>query len=164
MRAALLLLSLVAGCTAPELSGSDRERIRAEVEGALKVAYDLSRPGVAERMLALYPDTGHVVSANSGRVLENRDSLVSGIRYFWNHVGVNMRDARWVWDTFHTDVLSHDAAVVTATYHVPHRNPRNEPHVLGGAMTVAFQKRDGKWVIIQEHLSDLPQAGNSGQQ
>jgi hypothetical protein len=161
MRPALLILALCAGCAEPRLSSADRERVRAEVEEALRAAYDLSRPDVAQRMLALYPDTGFVVSANSGRVLPNRDSLVSVIRYFWDYVGVNMRDPRWVWDSFHTDVLSPEAAVVTATYHIPHRNPRNQPHTLGGAMTVVFEKRDGKWVIIQEHLSDLPQQANT---
>jgi hypothetical protein len=30
------------------------------------------------------------------------------------------------------------------------------PHELGGAMTEVFEKRDGRWVIVQEHLSDLP--------
>lgn len=161
MRPALtILVALVAGCSNPEPTESDRATVRAEVENALRSAYDLSRPDVADRMLALYPETGNVVSANGGRVLANRDSLVSGIRYFWENVGVNMRDPRWVWDSFHTDVLSRDAAVVTATYHIPHRNPRNEPHVLGGAMTAVMQKRAGKWVIIQEHLSDLPQTSN----
>jgi hypothetical protein len=29
-------------------------------------------------------------------------------------------------------------------------------HVIGGAWTAVFQKRGGRWVIIQEHLSDVP--------
>lgn len=159
MRALLLAAAAIVGCSGGTTALSEREReaIRAEVEGALRAAYDLGSSNVAARMLALYPDTGAVVSANAGRVLASRDSLESGIRYFWENVGVNMREPRWVWDSFHTDVLSRDAAAVTATYHIPHRNPRNEPHVLGGAMTAVFQKRGGKWVIIQEHLSDSPQ-------
>jgi hypothetical protein len=47
--------------------------------------------------------------------------------------------------------------VVTATYHVPHLTPRSEPHVIAGAWTAAFERRGGRWVIVQEHLSDLPQ-------
>jgi ketosteroid isomerase-like protein len=157
MRSALLPAALLVACASPTLTAEDRERVRAEVESTLREAYDLSKPDVAARMLALYPDTGRVLSANGGRILANRDSLVSGIRYFWENVGVNMREPRWVWDSFHTDVLSRDAAVVSATYRIPHRNPRGEPHVLGGAMTVVLRKRDGKWRVIQEHLSDLPQ-------
>jgi hypothetical protein len=28
-------------------------------------------------------------------------------------------------------------------------------HVIAGAWTAVFQKRDGQWVIVQEHLSDV---------
>lgn len=159
MRTTLLLVLLAAlGCAArAELTEAERSAIRAEVETELREAYDLSKPGVADRMMALYPAGGRVVSANTGRVTGNRDSVMSGIRYFWENVGVNMKDPIWVWDSFHTDVLSRDAAAVTAAYHIPHRNPRNEPHVLGGAMTVVMQKKDGRWAVIQEHLSDTPQ-------
>lgn len=157
MRAALLLVVASLGCSPrTTITDADRSAIRAEVEETLRQAYDLSQPEVAQRMLALYGESGPIVSANTGRVITNRDSVLSGIRYFWENVGVNMREPRWVWDSFQTDVLSREAAVVTAAYHIPHRNPRNEPHVLGGAMTVVLQRRAGKWVIIHEHLSDLP--------
>jgi hypothetical protein len=162
--AALLSFTLISCSSAGGDAGpSTRERdaIRADVERAMREAYDLSKPDVVERMLSLYPKSGRVVSANSGRVSESRDSLAAGIRYFWESVGVNMREPRWVWDRFYVDVLSTNSAVVTATYHIPHKNPRNEPHVLGGAMTAVFEKRDGRWVIVQEHLSDLPQQPDS---
>lgn len=158
MRYAFAVILFLGACVRDgPLSDAERKRIVTEVEGALRDAYDLSTPEVTERMLALYPREGRVISANAGRASASRDSLEIGIRYFWDNVGVNMRDPRWVWDSFHTDVLARDAAVVTATYHIPHRNPNDQPHVLGGAMTAVFQKRDGRWVIVQEHLSDLPQ-------
>ncbi|MGH7677318.1 MAG: YybH family protein [Gemmatimonadaceae bacterium] len=144
-----------------ELTQGERAATQKEVEQALRDGYDLSKPNVADRMVRLYAPTGRVVSASSGRASESRDSLVAGIRYFWENVGVNMREPRWVWDKLYVDVLSATAAVVTATYRIPHRNPRNEPHVLGGAMTAVFEKRDGRWVIVQEHLSDLPQLADS---
>jgi hypothetical protein len=55
-------------------------------------------------------------------------------------------------------VLSPDAAVMTATYRVPHLTPRNQPHVIAGAWTAVFVRRDGRWMIVQEHLSDVPPA------
>lgn len=143
------------------LSTGEKDAIRIEIERAMREAYDLSKPNASDRMLALYPKSGRVVSANSGQASTSRDSLESAIRYFWNSVGVNMREPRWEWERFYVDVLSASAAVVTATYRIPHRNPRNEPHVLGGAMTAVFEKRDGRWVIVQEHLSDLPQTQDS---
>lgn len=158
-----LAISVVAACSAPEpeLTVAEKEAVRAQVESTLREAYDLSKPKAAERMISLYPMSGRVVSANSGRASDSRDSLIASIRYFWENVGVNMRDPQWIWDHVYVDVLSRDAAVVTATYRIPHRNPNNQPHLLGGAMTVVFQRRDGRWVIVQEHLSDLPQSGGS---
>jgi ketosteroid isomerase-like protein len=54
------------------------------------------------------------------------------------------------------DVPASNVAVMTAQYHVDHFTPRNQPHTIGGAWTAVFEKRDGRWYIIQEHLSDLP--------
>jgi hypothetical protein len=149
----------LAACSASEseLTTTEKDAIRGQVERTLQEAYDLGKPKAAERMISLYPASGRVVSANGGRASASRDSLVASIRYFWDNVGVNMRDPQWIWDQVYVDVLSRNAAVVTATYHIPHRNPNNQPHVLGGAMTVVFQRREGRWVIVQEHLSDLPQ-------
>jgi Domain of unknown function (DUF4440) len=158
---ALALAVLINACDRGALSQSERSAIGAELERRLREAYDLSRPNVPERMLSLYRPTGRVISASGGSVLESRDSLVSGIRYFWNNVGVNMREPRWIWERFYVDVLSPTSAVVTATYTIPHRNPRNEPHTLGGAMTAVFEKREGAWWIVQEHLSDGPPSGGS---
>jgi hypothetical protein len=109
-------------------------------------------------MLSLYPASGRVISASGGQVMTSRDSLAAGINTFWNSIGRNMREPHWIWDHFYVDVLSPTAAVVTATYHVPHLTPRNTPHVIGGAMTEIFQRRGNRWVVIQEHLSDLPAA------
>jgi hypothetical protein len=163
LRTLTLLASTLLACSGTEsaLTSAEKESIRAEVESTLREAYDLSKPQAAERMISLYPRSGRVISANGGRATESRDSLVASIRYFWDNVGVNMRDPKWTWDRIYVDVLSRSAAVVTATYHIPHRNPSNQPHVLGGAMTVVFQRREGRWVIVQEHLSDLPQTAIS---
>ena len=159
------LLRLVAGallfgaCARPSdapLSDRERTAIADTLRTMIVSAYDLTKPGDAvARMMSLYPPTGDVVSASGGRVSVSRDSLAAGIRAFWTFVGQNMRDPKWTWDDMRVDVLARDAAVVTATYHVPHRTPRGEPHTIGGALTVAFQRRDGRWVVVQEHLSDL---------
>jgi hypothetical protein len=144
-----------------ELTPEVAAKVRGEVEQTLRDAYDVSKPGVVERMLSLYPTTGRVISANTGRATTTRDSISAAVNAFWQEVGVNMKEPRWEWGDMYVDVLSPTAAVVTATYRIPHRNPNNLPHVLGGAMTVVFQKRDGKWVVIQEHLSDAPQTGDT---
>jgi hypothetical protein len=164
---ATLALAALLGCSPTDagsgLSAADSQKVAREIEQTLRDAYDLSKPGLTDRMLSLYPKDGRVISANSGRAITARDTLDAGIRYFWDNVGVNMRNPRWEWERFWVDVLSRDAAVVTATYRVPHLNPNNQPHVIGGAMTMTFARQGGKWVIVQEHLSDAPQAPDSTQ-
>jgi len=152
---------LLGGCAPPDAQPSDRERaaIADTLRTMLVSAYDITRPGdPVARMMSLYPRVGNVVSASGGRASVSRDSLEAEIRAFWQFVGQNMRNPKWTWDEMHIDVLSRDAAVVTATYHVPHLTPRGEQHTIAGAMTEVFQRRDGRWVVVQEHLSDLAPA------
>ena len=150
-------IALAAACGAGEtMSAGERQAIADSITRQVKAAYDLSKPNVEQRLLSLYPPSGRVVSAAAGQVLTSRDSLAIGIKAFWDNVGVNMRQPKWIWDQMVVDVLAPNAAVMTARYHIPHLTPRNQPHTLGGAWTAVFEKRDGRWYIIQEHLSDLP--------
>ena len=158
--AAAAALFFAACARSGEVTPEIAAQVKGEVEQTLRDAYDISKPNVVERMMSLYPTSGPVISANTGRATTTRDSVSAAVTSFWENVGVNMRDPSMAWGPMHTDVLSPTAAVVTATYTMPHRNPNNLPHVLGGAMTVVFQKRGGKWVVIQEHLSDAPQTGD----
>ena len=158
----VLAVLIVAGCTsrtAAPPSAAERAAIADTLRAMITSAYDLTKPGDAvARMMSLYPARGNVVSASGGRVSVSRDSLESGIRAFWQYVGQNMRQPKWTWDSMYVDVISRDAAVVTATYHVPHLTPRGERHTIAGAMTEVFARRDGRWLVVQEHLSDLSAA------
>jgi ketosteroid isomerase-like protein len=143
------------------MSAAERQAIADSLTRQVKAAYDLSKPNVEQRLLSLYPPSGRVVSAAAGQMLTSRDSLALGIKAFWKNVGVNMRDPKWIWDQMVIDVLAPNAAVMTARNHIPHLTPRNQPHTLGGAWTAVFEKRDGRWYVIQEHLSDLPSMPDS---
>ena len=112
-------------------------------------------------MMSLYPATGPVYSASAGRVFTKRSELQTQIATFWQYVGSNMQNPTWEWTSMHFDVLAPDAAVMTATYRIPHTTPRGMPHVIGGAWTALFVNRGGRWVVIQEHLSDAPAAPDS---
>ena len=120
-------------------------------------AYDFTRPNVVERMTALYADTGRVVSASQGRLIASADSIRQGIATFWQVDGQNMRNPKWTWGDVHVDRLGPDAAVLTATWTLPHLTPNNQPHVLAGAWTAVFRRLDGQWKIVHEHLSEPPQ-------
>src|SRR5205085_499484 len=121
----VLVVSLaVSGCVSRQMTPAERTEIAAEIEREVKGAYDLRNPDVVKSFLALYPDTGRIVSSSGGRVLTSRDTIFQGIRDFWQYVGSNMKNPTWMWDRFTVDVLSRDAAVMTTTYHVPHTTPQ----------------------------------------
>ena len=125
------------------------DTLRQQIEDA----YDFSRPDIVKRMAELYPDSGQIVSASGGELITNVDSLRKGIASFWSNVGHNMRQPKWEWDSVYVDRLGPDAAVLTGKWRVPHIAPDGRPHVIGGAWTAVFRRIDGKWKIVQEHLS-----------
>jgi ketosteroid isomerase-like protein len=155
-RACLGLVLLVA-CGAPQPRGASNDAALADtLKARIAEAYDFSRSGVVERMNALYPDTGRVISASGGHIVASADSLRAGIATFWENVGKNMKDAKWVWGDVYVNRLSDDAAVLTATWSIPHLAPTGHPHVIRGAWTAVFQRIGGKWLIVVEHLSAPP--------
>ena len=148
-----------AACENPRggrVTPAERTAIADSLRSLVTNAYDLSRPGPVPRMMSLYPDHGPVYSTSSGQVSTTRAALEKQIESFWRYVGVNMKNPKWEWTSMHVDVLGSNAAVMTASYRIPHLNPHDLPHVIGGAWTAAFVNRGGRWVVIQEHLSDAP--------
>ena len=160
---------LAAACKATEAPGppvlgasgvsADGQRAIADtITRLVEAAYDLTKPDAVGRLMSLYPDSGPVISATDGRITASRDSIRASIESFWESMGRNMRQPRWVWGERRIDVLSPTAAVMTATYTLPHLAPSGEAHTVGGAWTAVFQKRRGRWLIVHEHLSAGQQA------
>jgi hypothetical protein len=119
-------------------------------------AYDFGKPDVVGRLMALYPARGPLVSAAAGGVTTSRAALQAEITRFWERVGQNMQHPRFVIGERHLTRLGPDAAALTLTYSIPHHTPEGLPHTLAGAWTAVFQRQEGRWVIVQEHLSDPP--------
>ncbi len=139
-----------------DLTPAAREAIAREVRANLESAYDLSKGDVVRRFMSIYPSSGRVVSATAGRITTTRDSLQMAVNAFWDGVGQYMIDPTWKWDRIEVDVLSAQAAVVTANYYVPHWTDRGNPHVIGGTWTTVWQQTSEGWRVVNEHLSDLP--------
>ena len=137
------------------MSAAEKNAIADTLKRLVVSTYDLSKPDPVKRLMSLYPTEGRVISASGGVMTTTRPQLEQGIKAFWTYVGQNMRQARWEWTSMTVDVLAPDAAVMTSTYRIPHLTPMGMNHVIGGAWTAVFQKRGGRWVIIQEHLSDV---------
>jgi ketosteroid isomerase-like protein len=152
---ALTMLAL-ASCSPDEqvVHTSESEALADTLKQLVTEAYDFSHPEMVERLMALYPDSGPVISAAAGSVTTSRDSLELSIRAFWENIGQHMQRPTWVWGETHVDVLGRDAAVMTASYTIPHTAADGHPHTVGGVWTAVFVRRSGAWVIAHEHLSD----------
>ena len=156
--AALIAAGVISACaprTASDMSSAEKKAIADSLKHLVAATYDLSKPDPVKRLMSLYPTEGRVISASGGVITTTRRELERGVEAFWTYVGQNMRQPRWEWTSMTVDVLAPDAAVMTSTYRVPHLTPMGMNHVIGGAWTAVFQNRGGKWVIIQEHLSDI---------
>lgn len=162
LAAGLLGCVAVVACTRVEgVPAVERRAIADSLSALVQAAYDFSRADAPASLLSLYPDSGRVISAAAGQALTTRDSLGGAIRGFWERVGQNMRDPRFVLGSTWVDVITRDAAVMTLTYSIPHRTPAGNPHVVSGAWTMFWRRIDGRWVIVQEHLSDTPESTQS---
>src|SRR2546423_1592217 len=153
--AAIIAAFACAPPSGSDMSAADKNAIADSLKRLVVSAYDLSKPNPVKNLMSLYPILGRVISASGGVITTTRPQLEQGIRAFWTYVGQNMRNPRWDWTSMNVDVLAPNAAVMTSTYRIPHLTPTGMNHVIGGAWTAVFQKRGGRWVIIQEHLSDV---------
>jgi hypothetical protein len=140
------------------LTAEDRRAIADSLQSLLKSTYVFDGSNPVPRFMRLYADSGPVISAASGGFTTSRDTVQSALTTFWSTTGQNMQHPKWTWGAIAVDVLSRDAAVVTARYTIPHWTPAGRPHVLGGAWTSVWTNRDARWMIVQEHLSDLPRS------
>lgn len=156
------LLATSACRPAEQIAPAERRAIADSLSALVVQAYDFSRADAPERLLALYPDSGRIISAVAGRVTTTRDTLAGEIRGFWQRVGQNMRNPRFVLGSTYVDLITRDAAVVTLTYSIPHRTPRDTPHIVSGAWTMLWRRQGGQWRIVQEHLSDTPESSAPG--
>lgn len=161
--AAVAALSALTACTDPlRVSPADRRAIADTLSALVTNAYDFSKPEPAARLLSLYPDSGRIISAVAGRVTTTRDTLAGEIAGFWQRVGRNMQNPRFVLGSTYVDVITRDAAVLTLVYSIPHTTPQGTPHTVSGAWTMLWRRENGRWRIVQEHLSDTPESTAPG--
>ncbi len=159
----LLAVLAGAGCRNPtRVSAAERRLIADSLQHLVLQAYDFDQPEVGSRLLSLYADSGRVISAAAGRVTTTREALATDIAGFWQNVGQNMRGPKFVLGSAYVDIVTWDAAVMTFTYSIPHQTPRNTPHTVSGAWTTFWRRQNGRWQIVQEHLSDTPESTAPG--
>jgi uncharacterized protein (TIGR02246 family) len=90
--------------------------------------------------------------AESGRLYPSRDSVSGTVRTFV----AGIRSLEVGWDQVQVTVLAPDAAVVTGTFHENFVDKAGKTTKLHGAWSGVYQRRDGKWGIVQAHESYVP--------
>ncbi len=161
--AVALFAFVIGACRNPTVVDSaERRTIADSLQKLVIQAYDFSRPDASTRLLSLYTDSGRVISAAAGRVTTTRAALASDIAGFWQRVGQNMRDPQFKLGSAYVDIITHDAAVMTFAYSIPHHTPAGMAHTVSGAWTTFWRNEHGRWQIVQEHLSDTPESTAPG--
>jgi hypothetical protein len=87
--------------------------------------------------------------AESGTLYPSADSLARQVRGFV--AGIRSLDVGW--DQLHVTVLAPDAGVVTGTFHENVVDKAGKTTKFHGAWSGVYQRRDGKWRIVQAHES-----------
>lgn len=160
----IAVFSLIAGACrdATTVDAGERRTIADSLQKLVIQAYDFSRPDAPTRLLSLYTDSGRVISAAAGRITTTRAALATDIAGFWQRVGQNMRDPQFKLGSAYVDIITRDAAVMTFTYSIPHHTPAGVAHTVSGAWTTFWRNANGRWQIVQEHLSDTPESTAPG--
>lgn len=100
-------------------------------------------------VMALYPNSGPVSSANDGRVTTSRDSLESGIGHFLQR----LKEVSFHTETPIVTALDARTAVVTLVFHGTGTFTDGSTFSTNGSWTAVLGERDGRLAIIQEQES-----------
>ena len=108
-----------------------------------------------DTILALYAGGADLAVAANGTVYPSYDSVVSAARAFWGRPGVT---AQLTLGGARVNVLSRDAAVITAKVTGAVRDSAGVETPMGVAWTAVLQRAGSGWKIVAEHASSPPPA------
>jgi hypothetical protein len=105
-------------------------------------------------LMQLIPDTG-ALAITDGSMVTDMDSLEAGIKQFW---GLPFLSGLKVsWEKKRIDVLSPDAAVLTTEGSTVVDSAGKKQFTMRHLWTGLWQNRDGRWVVVQQHASTIPE-------
>ena len=108
-----------------------------------------------DSILAFYASGAELASAENGMVFPSYDSIVATTRAFWGRPGIT---AHFTVGGAHVNVLSREAAVVTAKVTGAVRDSAGVETPMGVAWTAVLQRAGSGWKIVAEHASSPPPA------
>ena len=157
----ILTLGVVACGRADGTPASDRSVTAAEraaVEDTIRKLNAYSMAAQSRRdlngLMQLMPETG-ALAITDGSMVTDMDSLRGGIEQFWGLPWLN--DLKVQWEVRRIDVLAPDAAVVTTTGSTVLDSAGKKKFTIRHHWTGLWQNRDGRWVVVQQHASTIPE-------
>jgi len=106
-----------------------------------------------DTILALYASGADLAVAANGTIYPSYDSIITAARAFWGRPGVT---ARFTLGGARLNVLSRDAAVVTAMLTGAVRDSAGVETPMSVAWTAVLQRAGSGWKIVAEHTSWPP--------
>jgi SnoaL-like protein len=100
-------------------------------------------------VMALYPASGPVASANDGRITTSRDSIEAGVGRFLK----GMREIAFTTDPPIVTALDSRTAAITLAFHGTGTWNDGRAFSTTGSWTAVLAERDGRFTIIQEQES-----------
>jgi len=155
--AAAAVFSLAACSTAkPPLDEMQRTALADSIEQWVAGPYlaVFQNPN-ADTILAFYGGGADVAVAENGMVHPSYDSIVATTRAFWGRPGLT---ARFTLGSARVNVLSRDAAVITAMLTGAVRDSAGVETPMSIAWTAVLQRAGSGWKIAAEHASSPPPA------
>ena len=108
-----------------------------------------------DSILAFYASGAELASAENGMVFPSYDSIVATTRAFWGRPGLT---AHFTLGGAHVNVLSREAAVITAMLTGGVRDSAGVETPMSAAWTAVLQRAGSGWKIVAEHASSPPPA------
>jgi ketosteroid isomerase-like protein len=138
--------------SSPTLSAKHVSKIKKEVE---QVAKDHLHAKDAGTALSHYTEDATVVS--NGFLYPSFNSFADHIKKFYGTLGkINLA----VWDKMFINVISVDAALLTATFRWSSTDSAGKRTCLQGVWSALFVLKNGIWKISMRHESFLPLDNN----
>ena len=136
----------------------DPERRTAIQEAVKQLAWEHLRAKDAAEALGHYePDA---IVASNASLYPSFEGFAADVREFY---GTLRKIDLAVWDEMHVQVLSEDAAVLTATVRWSSTDTASVRLDLKGVWTAVYIRRNGRWSICTRHESFEPLAGQEGE-
>jgi ketosteroid isomerase-like protein len=104
--------------------------------------------------MADYLPSGPLVSASGGKLATSRDSVIAGLRSFYQTTKSRELTIR----STKIDVLAPDVAALTADFVLSSKDSAGKSNEVRGVYSAVLATRDGRLRIIQENQSNAPQA------